>query len=147
MKEVKLTDYRDDIERLLTYIPWLESKTGSDVSKTYEGNDLKNSSLVFPVYETMLLNFVNDASRTGLMDRNYVYAYTSNAIRTVQDEKRAIEEATVSHADALVGILSKYVLGGMTKGSLWVTAVQEGIFLEILKKMKKLLAIWDAPLA
>ena len=26
MKEVKLIDLKDDVERLLTYIPWLEQK-------------------------------------------------------------------------------------------------------------------------
>jgi len=35
----------------------------------------------------------------------------------------------------------------MTKASLWSIAVEEGIFLEILKKFKALLEIWDKPLA
>ncbi len=147
MKDVNLSAFRSDVERLVTYIPWLESKVGTKVSKTYDGKEVASSTFSFPVYETMLLNFVNEAAKTELMDRNYVYAYSSNAIRTVEDEFKAIDEATVQHAEVLVGILSKYVLGGMTKGTLWTEAVQNGVFLKVLKKMKELLEIWDAPLA
>lgn len=142
MKEVKLTDYRNDVERLLSYIPWLEQKAGESVSKMYD-----KSTLSFPVYDTMLMNFVNDASKTDLMDKNYVYAYSKKFIRTVEDEKKAIEEATMQDGDILLGILSKYVLGGRVKGVLWTQAVEQGIFLAILKKLKDLLDFWDGPLA
>ena len=54
---------------------------------------------------------------------------------------------SVKEAGILVAILSKYVLGGMTKGVLWGQAVEEGVFLAVLLRMKKLLEIWDAPLA
>jgi len=142
MKEIKLTDYRSDVDRLLTYIPWLEQKAGAKVSSMYE-----KSTLSFPVYDTMLMNFINDASKTGLMDKNYVYAYSRGFIRTVQDEKNAIEAATIQDGEVLCGILSKYVLGGHVKGYLWTQAVEEGIFLAILKKFKVLLDVWDGPLA
>jgi len=147
MKEVFLGDYKEDVERLLTYIPWLQQKAGSNVSRIYDDNGLSQSTIAFPVYETMLLNFVNEASKSKLMDKNYIYAYSDYSIRTVEDEKKAIESADAKTAEVLISILSKYVLGGMTKGSLWATAVQEGIFLEVLLKMKKLLDIWDKPLA
>lgn len=147
MKEVNLSEYRADVDRLLTYLPWFESKVGTRVSRLYDGDAGQQTSLSFPVYETMLINFVKEASKTALMDKNYVYAYSGYNIRTVEDEKKAIEEATVKDAAVLCGILSKYVLGGMTKGVLWNQAVENGIFLDILKKMKSLLAIWDAPLA
>lgn len=147
MEEFKLGEHRTDVERLLTYIPWLESKVGASVSSYYEGNDIKSNSFSFPVYETMLLNFVNEASKTSLMDSNYIYAYSGRNLKTPEDEKAAIENAGLTDGNLLVGILSRYVLGGMTKGKLWTVAVEEGIFLAVLKKMKKLLEIWDQPLA
>lgn len=147
MKEVNLSEHRADVERLLNYLPWLESKEGSSVSRIYDGDGSQKTSLSFPVYETMLMNFVNEASKTSLMDKNYAYAYSGYSIRTVEDEKEAIEAATVKDAEVLCGILSKYVMGGMTKGVLWNQAVENGVFLAILRKMKKLLDIWDAPLA
>ena len=147
MKEVKLIDLKDDVERLLTYIPWLEQKKGTKAGSIYKSDGLEEHSVPFPVYETMLLNFVNDASKTKLMDQNYVYADSRNFIKTVDDERRAIQNAGIKNGDVLCGIFSKYILGGMRKGSLWVTGVEEGILLDVLLKMKKLLEIWDAPLA
>lgn len=147
MKEVNLGDYRSDVERLLPYLPWLEAKAGVNVSRFYDDNGLSSSTIVFPVYEPTLLNFVNEAAKTGLMDKNYIYTYTDYSIKTVEDEKKAIEDADIKTAEVLISVLSKYVLGGMTKGSLWSTAVSEGIFVAVLKRMKVLLDIWDKPLA
>lgn len=147
MVDVNLDEYREDVERLIAYIPWLESKVGNDVSKTYEGDNLASSSMSFPVYDSKLMSFVNEASNTGLMDRNYVYAYSAYCIKTVEDEKNAIENATVKDGQVLVGILSKYVLKGMTQGAVWTRGVENGVILAVLKKMKKLLEIWDQPLA
>lgn len=145
MKEINLCDYRADVERLVSYIPWLESKVGSNVSKVYDDNNLSSSTIAFPVYETMLLNFVNDAQKTALMDKNYVYTFSQYFLRTHEDELEAIEKADIKHGDMLCGILSKYVLGGMTKGRLWVEAVEKGIFLAVINKMKSLLELWDKP--
>lgn len=145
MKEFDLMAVKGDVERLLTYVPWLESKVGATVSKMYDDGTL-TKTIAFPVYDTMLLNFVNDAGKTGLMDKNYIYAYSGYSLRSHADEKRAIENAGVKDGALLCGILSKYVLGGMTKGKLWTEAVENGIFLDVLLKMKKLLEIWDGPL-
>ncbi|MCQ2519964.1 MAG: hypothetical protein MJ107_05480 [Lachnospiraceae bacterium] len=147
MKDINLTDYRDDIDKLLVYLPWLESKAGTSVSRIYSDNNLSANSVPFPVYDSTLLNFVNEASSTGLMDENYAYAYTNYGIRSIDDEKEAISHAGVSDGALLCGIMSKYVLSGMRRGTVWSTAVTEGIFLLILKRMKVLLEIWDAPLA
>ena len=101
MSEINLADIRGDIEKLLKYIPWLESKSGESVSKVYSDNNLANTSVPFPVYDSTLLSFVNEANATSLMD----------------------------------------------KGNVWSLGVTEGIYLRVLKKMKSLLEIWDAPLA
>lgn len=147
MKDCKLTDYREDIEKLLTYIPWLESKSGEAVSRIYDDNGLSTTTVPFPVYDSMLLNFVNEAAKTSLMDENYVYAYSGYNIKDIEDEKQAIMDAKTTDSGLLLGILSKYVLSGMRRGTVWSTAVSEGIFLLLLKKMKELLEIYDAPLA
>ena len=147
MSEINLADIRGDIEKLLKYIPWLESKSGESVQKVYSDNNLANTSVPFPVYDSTLLSFVNEANATSLMDKNYVYVYSHHFIRDVEDEKKAIDEAGVKDGDVLCGILSKYILSGMVKGNVWSLGVTEGIYLRVLKKMKSLLEIWDAPLA
>ena len=67
-------------------------------------------------------------------------------MRTLQDELRMIDRASIMDMDILKGILSKYVLGGMTKGRLWSEAVYNSIFLKVIRKMKENLEFWDKPM-
>lgn len=77
------------------------------------------------------------------MDRNYVYVYSRCGIKTVKDELKIIEQAEFENIGDIFGVMAKYVLGGLTKGILWSTAVENGVFLNGLKKIKKLLDFWD----
>lgn len=138
--------YRPDVERLVRYIPWLESKTGINVSNMYKGEGIAEHSISFPVYESTLMSLVQDARRTNLLDRNYAYVYSRNRIRSASDEQRLIEVATIREMDMLKGILSKYILGGMTKGRLWTEGVSNGSILKVLLKMKEILEYWDKPI-
>ena len=122
MREFKLIDYRADVEKLSAYLPWLESKSGENVSNTYTGNGIAETSVPFPVYESTLMSFVKEAEKTGLMDTNYPYVYAELFIKTHEDEFKAIERADIKSGAILCAILSKYVLGGMTKGTLWTSA-------------------------
>lgn len=141
-----VNQYRPDVERLARYLPWLEQKDGQRVSNIYKGEGIDEHSVAFPVFDATLLNFVKEASRTGLMDKNYRYVYTRNNIRTPEGERRAIERATIRDFGILKGILSKYVQGGKTKGTLWNTAVEEHIFLLVVRKMKEIIEFWDKPM-
>ena len=138
--------YRPDVERMIRYIPWLESKVGNTISNLYQGNGIEEHSIPFPVYDGTLMNLVNDAKRTQLLDRNYAYVYSRHRIRTVEDEQRLIERATIQDMDTLKGILSKYILGGMTKGQVWSEGVSNGSILKVLLKMKEILEYWDKPI-
>ena len=146
LKEQVLTEYRGEVEKYLKYIPWLQQKAGVQVSSIYSGDGIAAHSVSFPVYDGTLMSFVKEMSNSKFMDRNYPYVYSRYRIRTVQDEKRVIANVTIRDMDILKGILSKYVLGGMTKGTVWSTAVTEGIFLDILLKMKEIVEFWDKPL-
>ncbi|MCM1174627.1 MAG: hypothetical protein NC341_06195 [Blautia sp.] len=139
-------EYKADVERLIRYLPWLEEKSGSNVSETYSGSGIGEHSISFPVYDSTLLGFVREVQRTNLLDRNYRYVYSRNRIVTQQDELRAISNSDITRMDILKGILSKYVTGGMTKGRMWTEAVQNRIFLNIVKKMKENLEFWDRPM-
>ncbi len=138
--------YKPDVERLIRYLPWLEEKAGKDISETFEGSGIKGNSITFPVYDGTLMSFIKEVQRTTLLDRNYPYIYSRNRMRTLQDELRAIDRASIKDMDILKGILSKYVLGGMTKGRLWTEAVYNRIFLNVIRKMKENLEFWDKPI-
>ena len=135
--------YKPDVEELAVYIPWLETHKGGESSSVFTGEGVEKNSITFPVYDTTLMNFVKAAQASRLMNRNYVYVYSRNRIRTEADEHRFILNATIKEMGDLWGILSKYILKGMTKAALWSEGVRNGVFLELLLKMKEILAYWD----
>lgn len=140
-----IQEYKQVILPLLRYLPWMEQHAGKAGSTYYQNNELKEHSISFPVYEGTLMNFVRVASKSSLMDRNYRYVYTRCRIKNHDDERRLIESAGITEWDILRGILSNYVLGGMTKGNLWSEAVEERIFYLILRQMKEIVEYWDKP--
>lgn len=139
-------DYKPDVERLIRYLPWLEQKAGKDVAETFSGSGIAEHSITFPVYDSTLLAFVKEVQRTTLVDRNYRYIYSRYRIVTLEDEQRMISRADITQMDVLKGILSKYIMGGMTKGRMWTEAVEKRIFLNIVQKMKENLEFWDKPM-
>lgn len=138
--------YKADVEKLIRYLPWLEEKSEGSVAENFEGSGIKGHSITFPVYDGTLMSFIKDVQRTGLLDRNYPYIYSQYGLRTVQDELNAISQADIKEMNVLKGILSKYVLGGMTKGRMWTEAVADKIFLNVIRKMKENIEYWDKPM-
>ena len=135
--------YRQDAVKLFRYINWLERKSGQAVSSIYGAEGIATNSVPCPVYEGTLLNFVKEATNTCFMDRNYVYVYSRNQLKTAKDELRLIERATIRDMDKMAGILSHYVLGGRTKAKLWSEGVTNGVYFALLTKMKALIEFWD----
>jgi len=132
-------------EPLFRYLPWLEQHAGENVSSTYEAEgSATGRSLAFPVYDGTLMNFVRECNKNPLMDRNYRYVYSRHGIKTHDQERKMIMNATWREWDELRGILSYYVLGGRVKGFLWNEAVVEQIFYLVVKKMKELIADWES---
>ena len=142
----QLQEYKKALVPLLRYLPWLEKSAGTAASRNYDGSEMGEKLMGFPVYDSTLLSFVREAGRTSFMDRNYRYIYTRNRIRSHEDERRVIESAGLNEWGFLCGILSKYVLGGQTKGTLWSEAVQERIFYLVIQKMCEIVEFWDKPI-
>ena len=138
-----IRQYQPDAKRLVRYISWFETKRGNDVMKNYEGNGGQGAAFTFPVYDSTLLSFFKVARETQFITRNYQYVYNRNRIKDIEQEKRAVKSATLREIGVLSGILSKYVLGGMTKSALWAQGVESGIFLEVLYKLREILEIND----
>lgn len=138
--------YKQTVMPLLKYLPWFERNAGRAVSSVYGGDDISAHSVSFPVYDSTVMSFVKEASNTTLMDKNYAYIYTRNRIRNHDDERRLIQKAGWKEWHILCGILSKYVMGGRTRATLWNEAVKEDIFYLILKQMREIIEFWDRPL-
>lgn len=136
-----IRQYQPDAKLLVRYISWLEQKRGGDVMNSYEGEGVQKTTFTFPVYDSALLGFVKTAKTTQFITRNYQYVYNRKRIKTPEQEKVMIQKATLRDVELLSGILSRYVLGGMTKGVLWAQGVENGVFLEILYKLRELFEI------
>lgn len=135
--------YKREIGPLLRYLPWLKQNAGRAASSNYQRQGIGGNSISFPVYDSTLMGFVKEAAGSALMNRNYPYVYSRNRIRSHEDERRMIDRAELRDWDILCGILSKYVLGGRTKATLWSEAVQENIFWLVLERMRRITEYWD----
>lgn len=131
------------IEPFFVYIPWLEKVSGNRASSLYSNEGIGEHSMAFPVYDSTLLSFVKQLSQSEMMNRNYAYHYSWKHMKSVEDELRVIDQVTLYEVDVLEAILSRYALGGMTKGVLWSQAIEYGIFLKILLKFKEVLDYWE----
>lgn len=136
--------YYPDTKKLMGYLLYLEKMSGKSVSNTFNQDGLSEHSLTFPVYDGNLMRFIKDAEQTVFMDRNYRYVYTRYRIKTLEDELDMIKKCTILQMDVLGGILSKYVLGGRTKGTVWSEGAQNGVYLEVIKKADELIRFWES---
>ncbi len=134
-----IEQYKPDAQLLIRYIPWLEQKKDEQVVKEYGKEE--GTVLSFPVYDSTLLSMVKTAQKTCFMNRNYRYVYSRYGIRSVEKELELIESATLREMDLLGGILSRYMMSGMTKGSVWPEGVQNGVYLALFMKLRELVDV------
>ena len=135
--------YFPDVKKLRAYLPYLEKLCGQKGSNTYDQNGLSAHSLSFPVYDSNLLRFVKEAENTVFINRNYHYSYSRLRMKTPEDELKVIENCTILQMNVIGDIISKYVLGGRTKSTLWSTAAKQGIFIAAIEKADALIHFWE----
>ncbi len=140
-----LKEYRGVVGEIAEYLPWLERKSGENSVSVYTPDGAQNT-IAIPVYDSTLLAFVKMLEKTGRMNRNYEYVFRNYKIYSVEDEISLIHRADLKDMDMLFAILSKYVIKGRTKGVYWNEAVENGIFYEVVKKMKELVEFWTMPM-
>jgi len=138
--------YKEDVVKLLEFLPWLERISGGASSSIYSGEGIDKSSMAVPVYDATLLNFIEAVRATDFINRNYVYTFSRYRIKTAADELRVIDACSLQEISVLGDILSKYVLRGDVKGAVWSEGVSNGVYLALLLKLKDLMAIRN-PLA
>ncbi|MCR5281981.1 MAG: hypothetical protein K6E18_01295 [Lachnospiraceae bacterium] len=140
-REEMVEHYRDEVMRLAAYIPWLEEKSGNAVSSTY--NPEGGKTITFPVYDSMLLQFVRAMDDSIFIDKNYPYVYSRYGLKTAADEIRLIERTDIMNLAVIGGILSRYILVGRTKGKVWSDGVVNGVYLKALQRAKDLIEFYD----
>ena len=135
--------YRPDTIKLLDYIVYLEKMNGRVASNNYNQDGLSDHSIVFPVYDGTLMSFIKDAEQTVFMNRNYRYSYTRFRMKNSTDELRVINKCTIRQLDVIGDILSRYVMGGRTKSTVWSEGVRNGVYLAALTKAYELIHFWE----
>ena len=138
LREQIVEEYRDDLAKLIKYLPFLEKKGGKDVQEFYEG-DGEHKVIPVPVYDSTLLGFIKEVKTTKFMNRNYPYIYRKWNMPNPNAERIAMESATIRDIDLFRGIISRYVIEGQRKSVMWTTAVEEKIFVTALKKLSSLI--------
>ena len=133
--------FKDDVVKLMKFLPWLQSASGGASSSIYSGEGIDKSSMTVPVYDTTLLNFVKTAKTTDFINRNYVYTFSRYRMRTADDELRVISACALQDISILGDILSKYILKGEVRGAVWSEGVKNGVYLALLLKLKELMEI------
>ena len=137
-----IASYRRPLEPFFRYIPWFSERVNKKQGQFFDGEDI-SGTIPIAVYDSTLLNFVRGMQETGLMDRNYPYIFRKYYLNTVFDERALIERCGLTEVDVILGIMAKYVLGGMTRGVLWNEAVEEGIFYLGLTRIKTILEMYS----
>ena len=132
--------YEAAVKALTSYLPWLEQHAEDGGAQDYKDSE---STMAFPVYDSTLLAFIKQAQHTNMLDRNYAYVKTRRNLYTWQDELEFIERAQLQDMDDLWGLLSGYVMEGLTRGSVWSDGVRHRIFYSVVKKMDDLLILWS----
>lgn len=135
--------YKVDIIKMTQYLSWLQAKDSEKLISFYGDEDLKTTTLAVPVFDSTLLRFVREARATQLMDSNYAYVYSKFHIRDYREEWKLIENCKIHDIYILKGILSKYILKGMTKGAFWSQGIEYSIFLKVVSKLKELVEFFD----
>lgn len=138
-------EYKTNVEEIAKFLPWLEAKNGENLMTSFKPENWGNT-VAIPRYDATLLNFVKTLENSGRMNRNYDYVYKRYRIYDVADEISLTHRATIKDMDMLFAILSKYVIIGRTKGDVWKKGVENGVYLEVVKKMKELIEFWTMPL-
>lgn len=144
-REELVAMYRPDVERLVAFLPWLTDKTSADVMQNFTGEN-GEVTLPFPVYGDIYLAFLDTLGNTIFMNQNYHYTYSRYRMQDWNDELTMIQRADIMTMDILGGILSRYVLGGMTKAYLWSDAMDFQIFYHAVKRAKEIIEYWDVPI-
>jgi len=137
-----IAKYREPLEPYFRYMPWFLERKNKNLEKFYDGDEI-SGTFSFPVYESTLLNFVQGIQTTGLIDRNYPYLYSKYGLHSTDEELALIERCGLAEVADILAVVSKYVLGGMTKGRMWNEAVEYGIFYHALARIRDILNVYS----
>ena len=127
------------IEKIYSYISYFESLDAENACQWQKGERLKDGSCTvgYPVYEDEFLQFIEDVSRSNLMDISYGETIQKYGLEMNDGLAEQIETADFPLAKA---ILTCYVRQERFCEGIWGTAIKNGVFLALLNRLQILSA-------
>lgn len=128
---------RTSIEKLYAYIPFFETATKENVCNWSGGEKLgKNSfTMPYPEYDSTLNKFIKEVYKTNLIRYDYLDFINKYGLYSCREMVGAINDADL---ELLKAILTGYVRQERFNDGLWVNAVEDKVFLNILKRLREI---------
>lgn len=124
-------------QSVMGYISYF--KNVSEEEACYWGGGDKREDGVFtiayPVYDKQLTNFVEEVTKTDLLDTNYINTLEKYDLPISNHLVRAIDTANMELTKA---ILTAYIRQERFNEGLWAIAVRDKVFYKLLIRLQKL---------
>ena len=133
---MNIKDYLSDIEQLCEFIPFFKDVDPDTVCTwIYKDRDC-NIIFPYPVYSDDFMNFINIYYKTNLIHSNY----NDELDKRIPNWQEIDINEVIMTADfeLLVIILTKAIRVERFHDGAWESAVEGGIFLNILNRLKSL---------
>lgn len=124
-------------DRLYGFIPYLEAATKDKVVKWGGGTKIADDimTMPYPIYSDQLKEFINVIYELDILDENYLNTIQSYNLQTSEEF-----ESALIHADykLTVALLTYYVRQERFHDGFWAEAVENKIFLKLIKRLFEL---------
>lgn len=128
---------KGSIEKLTVFIPYFEN-VKDDVCHWGGGEKLgeKHFTMPYPIYEQILEDFVQAVYKSNLLCYNYLEVIEQHGLHGTEEINTAIEYADL---ELTLAILTGYIRQERFCDGLWQSAVEDKIFLKLLRRLKSLM--------
>ncbi|MBN2982344.1 DUF6508 domain-containing protein [Cohnella algarum] len=124
-------------DRLFEFIPFLETASADEIVR-WGGGDRSSDGIItlpYPIYDERVVAFINTVYECDLLNRDYFQTIKSYGICTAKELDNAINDAD---SRVVIALLTYYVRQERFCDGLWGKAIEEKIFLRLIKRLFEL---------
>ncbi len=128
---------KNSVERLTAFIPYFENVNKENVCRWSGGEKIVDNhfTMPYPVYKRSINNFIEIVYKSNLLCYDYLDVIQKYGLDNTAEMNVAIDNADLELA---LAILTGYVRQERFCDGLWESAVQDKMFLKILKRLEQL---------
>lgn len=124
-------------DRLFEFIPYLETASADEIVR-WGGDDRSSDGIItlpYPIYDERVEAFIKTVYECDLLNRDYFETIKSYGICTAKELGNAINDADNR---LVIALLTYYVRQERFCDGLWGKAIEEKIFLRLIKRLFEL---------